>query len=257
MARCIECGDLVGVEHDLGVDVPGRAADRLDQRGLAAEEAFLVGVEDADHRDLGQVEPFAEQVHADQGVEGPLAQLAEDRHALEGVELGVQPLAPQPLLLEVAREVLGQPLGERGDSTRSPLAARFLTSSSRAGTWPRAGSTRTIGIDQAGRADHLLDDLAARHRDLVVARRGRDEEPPRELLLPLVEPQRPVVQRAGEPEAVLDERALAAEVAGEHPPDLRHRDVRLVDESAGCRAGRSRAACWASRPACGRRGAGE
>ena len=115
-------GDLVGVEDDLGVDVPGRPADRLDQRGLAAEEAFLVGVEDADHRDLGQVEPLAEQVDADQGVERPFAQLAEDRHPLEGVELGVQPLAAQPLLLEVAREVLGQPLGERGDE--HPLALR-------------------------------------------------------------------------------------------------------------------------------------
>ena len=54
--------------------------------------------------------------------------------------------------------------------------------------------------------------------------------PARDLLLPFVEPQRPVVQRAGQPEAVLDERQLAAMVAGEHPPDLRHRDVRLVDD---------------------------
>ncbi len=105
-------GDLVGVEHDLGVDVPGRPADRLDQRGLAPEEPLLVGVEDADHRDLGQVEPLAQQVDADQGVEGPLAQLAEDRDPLEGIELGVEPLAPQALFLEVARQVLGQPLGQ-------------------------------------------------------------------------------------------------------------------------------------------------
>ena len=105
-------GDLVGVEHDLGVDMPGRPADRLDQRGLAAEKPFLVGVEDADHRDLGQVEPLAQQVDAHQRVEGPLAQLAEDGDALEGVELRVQPLAAQPLLLEVARQVLGQPLGQ-------------------------------------------------------------------------------------------------------------------------------------------------
>ena len=102
--------------------MPGRAADRLDQRGLAAEEPLLVGVEDADHRDLGQVEPLAQQVHADQGVERPLAQLAEDRHPLEGVQLRVEPLAAQALLLEVAREVLGQPLGQGGDQHALALA---------------------------------------------------------------------------------------------------------------------------------------
>ncbi len=47
---------------------------------------------------------------------------------------------------------------------------------------------------------------------------------------PLVELQRPVVERAGQPEAVLDQRRLAAVVAGEHAAHLRHRDVRLVDE---------------------------
>ena len=135
-------GDLVGVEHDLGVDVPGRAADRLDQRGLAPEEALLVGVEDADHRDLGQVEPLAEQVDADQGVERPLAQLAEDRHALEGVELGVEPLAAQALLLEVAREVLGQPLGQRGDQDALALRGPLLGLVEQGGDLARARARR-------------------------------------------------------------------------------------------------------------------
>ena len=152
MARCIECGDLVGVEHDLGVDMPRRPADRLDQRGLAPEEPLLVGVEDADHRDLGQVEPLAQQVDPHQGVEGPLAQLAEDRDPLEGIQLGVQPLAPQPLFLQVARQVLGQPLGQGGD--QHPLAAgrAGLDLLEQGRDLPRAGSTRTIGsISPVGR----------------------------------------------------------------------------------------------------------
>jgi hypothetical protein len=52
-------GQLVRVEQDLAVDVPGRAADGLDQRGLAAQEPLLVGVEDRHERHLRQVEPFA------------------------------------------------------------------------------------------------------------------------------------------------------------------------------------------------------
>ena len=44
--------DRVGEENDFAVDVARGAAGGLDERGLAAEEAFLVGIEDADERDL-------------------------------------------------------------------------------------------------------------------------------------------------------------------------------------------------------------
>ena len=113
-------GHLVGVEQHLGVDVAGRAADGLHQRRLAPQEAFLVGVEDGHQRDLGQVEPFAQQVHAHQHVELPLPQVAEQLDPLEGVQLAVQPLAADVLLAEIGGQVLGQPLGERGD--QHPLA---------------------------------------------------------------------------------------------------------------------------------------
>ena len=48
--------------------------------------------------------------------------------------------------------------------------------------------------------------------------------------LELVELQRPVVERAGQPEAVLDQRFLAAAVAEVHAADLRQRDVRFIDD---------------------------
>src|SRR5438067_2465211 len=41
-------GQLVRVHQHLAVGVPRRAADRLDELRLAAQEAFLVGVEDRD-----------------------------------------------------------------------------------------------------------------------------------------------------------------------------------------------------------------
>jgi hypothetical protein len=62
-------GHLVGVEDHLAVDVARGAADGLDQRGLAAQKAFLVGVEDRDQRAFGNVEALAQQVDADQRVE--------------------------------------------------------------------------------------------------------------------------------------------------------------------------------------------
>ena len=67
-------GHLVGIEDHLAVDVARGAADGLDQRGLAAQKAFLVGVEDRDQRAFGNVEALAQQVDADQRVERAEAQ---------------------------------------------------------------------------------------------------------------------------------------------------------------------------------------
>src|SRR3546814_206207 len=91
-----------------------------------------------------------------------------------------------------------------------------------------------LGVDQPGRTDDLLHDVrwAAVDTDpvqLVVAR-GRGEidglPDPLQELLPL---QWPVVHRAGQPEAMVDQVALAGHVALVHPTDLRDRNVGLVD----------------------------
>jgi hypothetical protein len=60
---------LVGVHDHAALDVAGGAADRLDQRGRAAEESLLVGVDDRHQRDLRQVEPLAQEIHPDEHVE--------------------------------------------------------------------------------------------------------------------------------------------------------------------------------------------
>jgi hypothetical protein len=69
-------GDLVGIEDDAAVDIARGAADGLDQRGLRAQKAFLVGVENGDQRAFGNVEAFAQQVDADEDVEGAEAEIA-------------------------------------------------------------------------------------------------------------------------------------------------------------------------------------
>ena len=84
-------------------------------------------------------------------------------------------------------------------------------------------------VDQAGRADDLLDHLG-RMFQLVWPWRGRDVDRLVDMLLELFEAQRPVVQRRGQPEAIVDQRLLARAVAVEHAADLRQRDMRLVHE---------------------------
>ena len=78
-----------------------------------AQEAFLVGVEDGDQRALGDVEALAQQVDADQHVEGAEPQVADDLDALQGVDVGVHVAHADALLVHVLGEVLGHALGQR------------------------------------------------------------------------------------------------------------------------------------------------
>ena len=163
----------------------------------------------------------------------------------------MEPAAADLPLLKVGGEILGQLLGERchqhplarghhlGDLTREVhhLVLR--------------GHDLDHGVEQAGRPDHLLHHLAAGAGEFPRSGRGRHEYRLMEPLLPLVKHQRPVVEGAGQPEAVIDERRLAALVAGVHAADLRHGDVRLIDEEQEVvgKVVEERAGCAAGRPA--------
>ena len=75
-------GDVVGIHDDFAFNVASGATDSLDEGGLAAEEAFFVGVEDGDEGDFGEVEAFAQEVDADEDVVNAGAEVAQDVAAL-------------------------------------------------------------------------------------------------------------------------------------------------------------------------------
>ncbi len=223
-------GLLVGVHQDLAVDVAGGAADRLDQRRRAAEEALLVGVEDRDQRDLGQVQPLAQQVDADEHVVLAEAQLADDLDPLQRVDLRVQVAHAEAHLEQVVREVLGHLLGQRRHEHALVAIHPDPDLAHQVVDLVLGLADVDLRVHDPRRAHDLLDDRL-RVRPLVVARRGRDEDHLRRDREELVEGLRPVVHRAGQPEPVVDERRLAREVARVHAADLRHGLVRLVDEA--------------------------
>ena len=82
-----------------------------------------------------------------------------------------------------------------------------------------------LGVDQAGRPDHLLDHVAADALQLVRARGGRQVDGLADPVEELVPGQRPVVDRARQPEAVLHQDPLAGHVPLVHGADLRHGHV--------------------------------
>ena len=152
---------LVGVHDDLAVDVARGAADGLDEAGLAAQEALLVGVEDGDQRDLRQVEPLAQQVDADEDVELAQPQVAHDLDALERVDLAVQVAHLEAVLDEVVGEVLGHALGERGDEDALVLVHAAADLVHEVVDLPLGGPHLDLGVDEARGADDLLGDVDA------------------------------------------------------------------------------------------------
>ena len=118
-------GDHIGVEHDLAVDVARRAADGLHERGLGAQKAFLVGVENGDERAFGNVEAFAQEVDADQRVERAEAQIADDLDALDRVDVGMHVAHAHAVLMQIFGQVLGHALGQHRDQ-RAIAALRDL-----------------------------------------------------------------------------------------------------------------------------------
>ena len=87
-----------------------------------------------------------------------------------------------------------------------------------------SGSTRPVGRISCST------DVPAAVLELEVTRRRGHEDGPAHVLLELLELERTVVECAGQPEPVLDQRFLARAIAAVHRADLRHRLVRLVDD---------------------------
>ena len=113
--------------------------------------------------------------------------------------------------------------------TRSLTLVRSRISWSRSSIWPLVGLRTTSGsTSPVGRMICSTDAVGS--GQLVGAGRRRQVDGLADPLEELLPPQRAVVHRAGQPEAVVDERALARHVALVHRADLRHGHVRLVDD---------------------------
>ncbi|KFC70003.1 hypothetical protein FG93_03018 [Bosea sp. LC85] len=223
-------GDVVGIKDDLAVDIAGGAADGLDQRGLRAQKAFLVGVENGDKAAFRNVEALAQQVDADQDVEGAEAKIAQDLDALDRVDVGVHVAHTDAVLVQILGQILGHALGQHGDEAAVALLGDLLDLVEQVGDLVFGGADLDRWVDQPGRANDLLGENAARAVHFPAAGRGGDMHRLRAHRVPFLEAQWPVVHAGGQAEAIFGQRRLAAEVAPVHAADLRHGDVALIGE---------------------------
>ena len=105
----------VGEKNDFAVDVARGATGGLDKRSLAAQKSFLVRIENANQRDFGKIETFAEQIDSDQNVEIGGAQAAQNFHALDRVDVAVQIAHLQSDIAQIIGQILGGAFGQGGD----------------------------------------------------------------------------------------------------------------------------------------------
>lgn len=92
-----------------------RAADGLDQRTLGAQEAGLVGVQNGDEGNLGQIQPLAQQVDAHQHIVVAQSQVTDDHLTLHAVDVAVHVARLDALFQQVLGQVFGHALGQGGD----------------------------------------------------------------------------------------------------------------------------------------------
>src|SRR5690242_13488948 len=220
----------VGVENGAAFDVAGAAADGLNQRSGAAEIAFLVGVEDGDKRDFGQVQPFAKQIDADEHVKFTAAQIAKNLDAVERLDFGVQIAAADTDFSEIFGKVFGHALCKRGDQHALAFLRANANLLKQVVHLPLHGANFDFGIHEASGANDLLDDNPARACEFVRTRRRGHIDDLVHAVLEFLEGKRAIVERGGHAEAVVHQGLFARAVAMKHAAHLGNGLVRFVDE---------------------------
>ena len=214
-------------ENHPAVHVTRGTADDLDQRLRAAQETLLVRVEYRHQRYFRQVKTFAQQIDSDNDVVRPQAQVLQDTDAFDRLHIRMQVLHFEILFGEMLRQRLGHSLGQsRYQRALSDFHELAQFGNKRIYLIARRENLNAR-IYQAGGADNLLNDLG-RALQFVRARRRSCKDNLPDCPLPLVEPQRSVVQRRWKAEAVLHEGTLARTVSVIHPAKLGQRYVAFV-----------------------------
>ena len=130
----------------------------------------------------------------------------------------------------ILRQIFRHPLGQGGDEDALIAGDAHSDFVEHVIHLPQYRTHLTRWVHQPCGPDHQFHHAAPFFFDLVLRRSGRGIDELLRHLLKLVKTQRAVVQRRGQPEAMLDQCFLAGAVTEVHPSDLRNRDMALVND---------------------------
>ena len=219
----------IGVHQHLAVGIARRPADCLNQAGFAAEEAFLVRIQNRNQANFRNVQALAQKVDAHQHVKSPGAEIADDFHTLDGADVVVHVTGFNAGRRQVFGQILGHFFRQCRDESPLPHVNFCVDFGDQIIDLPFNRPDENFGIQQSGRADDLLGKLTCPFT-LVLAGRGRNINALVNPLRKLFKLQGSVVIGGRQAETKLHQRILSGMVAPVHSPHLRERHMALIHE---------------------------
>ena len=145
---------------------------------------------------------------------------------------------------QIIGEIFGHLLGQRRDQNPFVIRRPCTNGFHEIVNLPLGWLDNNFRIDQARGANDLFDKLAASFSHFEIAGSGRQVHGLPDTLAEFFEGQGPVVQSGGKPETKVYEVPFPRSIPFEHATDLRHRDVRFVNDSEKVLGKIIQQCCW-------------
>ena len=150
---------LVCVHHHLAIHVAGCSSDHLNERCLAPQKSFFIGIQNRYKGNLRQVETLSQQIDSDKDIKFAESKIAQYLDALNGVNIGVQISHFQPLLDEILAQIFRHFLGERSNQDSVTYRDLLVDHGDDVIDLTLGWAHNHFGVDKASRPHNLFDNL--------------------------------------------------------------------------------------------------
>ena len=219
---------MVGIKQYATLSITRGATNGLHQRGLGAQKAFFIGIENGDQRTFRNIQAFAQQIDTDQNIKRAETQIADDFNALQRINIGMHIAHTQTLLMHIFGQIFGHFLGQRGHQNALAFLGQFMAFGDEIIDLSGGRTNFASRVNQAGRANDLLNENAARALHFPRAGSGRYMHGLGPHNIPFLKFHRPIINARWQAEAKLGQCRFAAEVTAKHAADLRNGDMAFI-----------------------------
>ena len=218
----------VRIHDDVAVFISGGPADDLDHGCFRTEEPFLVGIKNGHQGYFRHIQPFTEQVDAYQYVKNAGPEVTDDFRSFNGGYIGMKVTHLYSCFGEEIGKVFRHFLGECGNEHTLMGLFPLMDFTEQVIHLPFNGPHFDAWIQKAGGTDNLLCQVRL-YPHFIGPRRGGYINNLVDSFRKFIKGQGPVVQGAGQAEAIVHQGALSGLVAVVHGPELGHRYMGFID----------------------------
>ncbi len=139
-------GHAVCIHDDLALCITRRTSDRLYERSLAAQESFLIRIQNRDKRNLRYIQ-FSE------------SQIADDLHSLDRVDVVVHVADFNTHIFHISGQIFCHLFGQRGNQHPLPDRCTLVDLRKQVVDLPFNRTNLDLRVHQAGWPNHLFNNL--------------------------------------------------------------------------------------------------